>query len=164
MLTWFKSYKIDISQITMVMEHTGLYSFCLEKFLYQEGICFCKVNAVDIKLSQGVTRGKSDKMDALRIAIYGREKYDKLKAEKPISNALQELKMLNTSRSQLVRTRSCLKCAVKEFQNIGMSDRDMALQAELKVIKALDKEIKKLEDRIEVVIHRKKPWLRITDC
>lgn len=154
MFLWLKqSIKIQ-SETVVVMEHTGLYSYCFEKYLFEKGIQFSKVNPVDIKLSIGITRGKSDKVDAARIARYGAEKAERLKFETQISKALEDLRMLNTSRDNLVRTRASLKTSVEEFRNIGMSDRTPALRAQLKIIKSLDKEIKILNTQIQLTIQQ----------
>jgi transposase len=154
MIKWLRQFNIDPSEVILVMEHTGLYSYCFEKFLFEKGIQFSKVNPVDIKFSIGVTRGKSDKVDAARIAQYGAEKPERLKMKTQISKALECLKMLNTSRDKLVRTRAGLKTSVEEFRNIGMSDREPALRAQLKVINTLDKEIKNLENQIQLTIQQ----------
>lgn len=163
LLAWLKQSKLDLPQIILVMEHTGLYSFCFEKFLHQKGIRFSKVNAVDIKFSIGITRGKSDKVDAARIARYGAEKQERLKIQTQISKTLESLKMLSTSRDKLVRTRAGLKTSVEEFHNIGMSEREPALRAQLKVIKCLDKEISILEDQIKTTIRQEKELSRNYD-
>jgi len=154
MLLWLKQSINDLSTVTVVMEHTGLYSHCFEKFLFEKTIPFSKVNPVDIKFSIGVTRGKSDKVDAARIAKYGAEKHDRLQIQTQISKALEDLRMLSTSRDNLVRTRASLKTSVEEFRNIGMSDREPALRAQVKVIKSLDKEIKTLDDQIQLTIQQ----------
>lgn len=156
MLSWVKHSGLTLSQITFVMEHTGLYSFCFERFLFEKGIRFSKINPVDIKFSLGVSRGKSDKVDAARIARYGAEKPERLKLQTQISKALESLKMLNTSRDKLVRTRAGLKTSVEEFHNIGMSDREPALRAQIKIIKSLDKEIKGLDDQIQSTIRQER--------
>lgn len=149
LLKWFKQQKISKSQSVIVMEHTGLYSLWLEEFLHQQGIAFCKVNALEIKRSIGITRGKSDKIDAARIAAYAFSKKDTLRPEAEPSKALQRLKMLITSRELLVKQRASLKCAIKEFRNIGISEKDLVLQSQLKVIKTLDEQINKLEKEID---------------
>jgi transposase len=154
MLKWLKQSNKYLSNIILVMEHTGLYSYCFEKFLFEKGINFSKVNPVDIKYSIGVTRGKSDKVDATRIAKYAAEKQDRLQIQTPTSKGLEELKMLNTSRDKLVRTRASLKTSIEEFRNIGMSDREPALRAQLKIIKSLDKEIKLLDNQIQSTIQQ----------
>lgn len=152
MMIWLKRQRIDITQITIVMEHTGLYSYCFETYLHKTGIRFCKVNALDIKYSIGLTRGKSDKMDAMRIATFGFEKHSKLKPETQLSKTLQQLKLLNTSREQLVRTRAGLKASIEEFRNIGMSEKDLALNAQMQIIKTLDRQISRLEQKIKTTI------------
>ena len=156
MMTWFRRTTKDLSGIIVVMEHTGLYSFCFEKFLFEKGIRFSKVNPIDIKFTIGFTRGKSDKIDAARIARYGAEKQGSLPIQTPTSKALEGLKMLSTSREKLVRTRASLKTSVEEFRNIGMSDREPPIKAQLKVIKSLDKEIKILDDQIQSTIQKEK--------
>jgi len=163
MIKWLRKSVTVLSDIILVMEHTGLYSYCFEKFLFEKGIPFSKVTAADIKFSSGVTRGKSDKVDAARIAKYGAEKSDRLKIQTQMSQALEALKMLNTSRDHLVRTRAGLKTSAEEFRNMGMSDREPALRAQLKVIKSLDKEIKLLDCQIQLTINEENE-LKKTYC
>ena len=97
-LAWFKANRIPPAQAIVVMEHTGLYSYSFEKFLFEKGIQFFKVSSLDIKLSIGVTRGKSDRIDAARIARYGAENATRLTPATPMSKALESLKLLNSSR------------------------------------------------------------------
>ncbi len=78
LLQWLQHQKINASETMIVMEHTGLYSYCFESFLHEHQIAFSKVNALAIKRSIGLVRGKTDKIDAARIAAYGFEKKDKL--------------------------------------------------------------------------------------
>ena len=74
LMQWLRQQKINPFEIMIVMEHTGLYSYCFESFLHKHQIAFCKVNALAIKRSIGLVRGKTDKLDAARIAGYGHEK------------------------------------------------------------------------------------------
>lgn len=152
MVAWLKASKIKSSNLLLLMEHTGLYSYCFEAFLHKKKIPFSKGNPIDIKLSAGITRGKSDKVDARRIAQYGAEKQTKLIIQKESSKTLQQLQILNTSRLKLVRTRAGLKTSVEEFRNIGLRDSSPALRAQLKVISLLDKQIKALDKEIQATI------------
>src|SRR6476469_6390279 len=63
MMRWLKAQNINASEVMIVMEHTGLYSYCFENFLHDHHIAFCKVNAYAVKRSIGLARGKSDKID-----------------------------------------------------------------------------------------------------
>lgn len=151
-LHWLSQQQINTSAIMIVMEHTGLYSYCFEKFLHQYQIAFCKVNALDLKRSMGLVRGKTDKLDAARIAAYGYEKKDKLLIDVPASDALKRLQMLHSTRERLVRHKASLTCAIKEYRHIGISEKDVLMQTQLQLLKNFDTQIKKLMIEIETII------------
>lgn len=157
LLQWLQQHKINPSETMIVMEHTGLYSFCFESFLHQHQIAFCKVNALAIKRSIGLVRGKTDKLDAARIAAYGYEKKDKLAIDVPASDALKRLQMLHSTRDRLVKQKASLICAIKEYKHIGISKKDIIIQAQLQLIKNFDKQIEKLMTEIESVINEQEP-------
>jgi transposase len=154
LMQWFKQQKINASKTMIVMEHTGLYSYCFEKFLHQHQIPFCKVNALTIKRSMGLVRGKTDKLDAARIAAYGYEKKDKLTIDVPASDSLRRLQMLHSTRERLVRHRASLICSIKEYKCIGIPDKDVIMQTQLQLIKNFDKQIVKLMTEIETIIEK----------
>jgi len=156
LMQWFKQQKLNASETMIVMEHTGLYSYCFEKFLHQHQIPFCKVNALTIKRSMGLVRGKTDKLDAARIAAYGYEKKDKLTIDVPASDSLRRLQMLHSTRERLVRHRASLICSIKEYKCIGISDKDVIMQTQLQLIKNFDKQIEKLMIEIETIIENQK--------
>ena len=157
LLHWLKQQKINPSETMIVMEHTGLYSYCFEKFLHQQQIAFCKVNALAIKRSMGLVRGKTDKLDAARIAAYGYEKKDKLAVDVPASDALKRLQMLHSTRDRLVKQRASLTCAIKEYRHIGIPEKDIIMLTQLQLIKNFDKQIEKLMTEIETIINEQEP-------
>jgi transposase len=155
MLKWFKQEQINPFETMMVMEHTGLYSYRLEEFLHQHQIAFTKVNALAVKRSMGLVRGKTDKVDAARIAAYGFEKREKLSADAPVGSELKRLQMLNSTRERLVKQRAALTCAIKEYRHIGISDKDLIMKTQLQLITNFDKQIEKLQMEIEKIIETK---------
>ncbi len=157
LMQWMRQQKINPSATMIVMEHTGLYSFCFESFLHKHQIAFCKVNALAIKRSMGLVRGKTDKLDAARIAAYGYEKKDKLAIDVPTSDALKRLQMLHSTRDRLVKQRAALTCAVKEYRHIGICEKDIIMQTQLRLIKNFDKQIEKLMAEIESIINEQEP-------
>ena len=152
LLKWIQQHQINASELMIVMEHTGLYSFCFEKFLQQHQISFTKVNALAIKRSIGLVRGKSDKIDARRIAEYGYEKRSKLIAEVPTSSELQRLRLLHSTRERLVKQRASLLNVLKEYSNIGLSKRDSIMRSQIRIIQSLEKEISKMEVEMNDII------------
>lgn len=157
LLRWMRQQKINASKTMIVMEHTGLYSYCFEKFLHQHQMAFCKVNALVIKRSIGILRGKTDKLDAARIAAFGYEKKDKLAIDVPASDALKRLQMLHSIRDRLVKQRASLTCAIKEYRHIGIPEKDIIIQTQLQLIKSFDKQIEKLMTDIETIINKQEP-------
>lgn len=151
-LDWVKVNHVPLDQAMVVMEHTGLYSYNFEKLLFQKGIQFSKVSSLDIKLSIGITRGKSDKIDAARIARYGSENTLRLSIATPMSKALERLKLLNSSRDNLVRVRVGLLNSTEELRNLGMKEDEIALGAQMKVLKHLNEQILLLDQEMESII------------
>jgi transposase len=153
LIRWLNEHSIDPSEVLIVMEHTGLYSYQLEQFLHKNGISFTKVSALAIKRSLGLVRGKSDKIDARRIARYAFEKQDWLKADPPVSENLTMLQRLHATRERLVKTRASYLTAVNEEREAyKLSQTDIVIAAQLKVIKSLDQQIQKLEDEIQTIV------------
>ena len=151
MLKWYRQQNINCADVMIVMEHTGLYSHLMEKFLYKHGISFTKVPALAIKRSLGLARGKNDKIDARRIARYGFEKRDMLVSTPTPNEAIERLRMLHSTRDHLVKDRASLKCAVKEYQNV-INQSDIIIQSHLSLIKNFTEQIKKIEAEIAQVI------------
>jgi transposase len=152
MVKWLVYQSIQLHDVIIVMEHTGLYSYCFEDFLHVNHVKFTKVTALEIKLSMGVVRGKSDKIDAKKIAHFGSEKKTKLTHSPPVEKDLKRLQMLMSGKNLLVKQRASLLCSIKEYQNIGISDKDLILKTQLAVIKELTKQIDLLEADIKLII------------
>jgi transposase len=156
-LKWLRQQKINPSETMIVMEHTGLYSYCFERFLHEHKIAFCKVNALVIRRSAGLIRGKTDRIDAARIADYGYQKKDTLVTDVPVSDALKRLQMLHSTRERLVRHRTALIRAIKEYRHIGIPQKDIIMVTQSQLIKNFDTQIEKLMTKIETIIEGQEP-------
>jgi transposase len=150
MMKWFKEQNINSSEVIIVMEHTGLYSFCFENFLHDHHIAFSKVAALQVKHSIGLVRGKSDKIDAKRLAIYGSK--EKLTIEPEISKELQRLQLLQSTRERLVRHRAALINSLKIYQSIGLTAHDTIMLSQTRLVKSFAKEIERLQIEMDQII------------
>ncbi|MBI5856044.1 MAG: IS110 family transposase [Sphingobacteriales bacterium] len=150
LLKWLKQKceGISIEDWRACMENTGMYSLELNCFLQEKGIWQSLENALQIKRSMGVVRGKTDKADCQVIARYAYRFFDKLKQYVLPSVTLLRLKALFSQRERLVSMHSQLlvgnqsmkgypKELVKDIQkqNEGLL-KSLALQ-----IKVADKSI-----------------------
>ena len=151
LLTSIGQQQINHHDLIIVMEHTGLYSFCFENFLRNHEINFCKKSALEIKRSIGLARGKSDKIDARRIALYGVQRCGQLIAEPATSKELERLQVLYSTRARFVKQKAGLITAVNEYLNIGLHKSDPVIMAQQRLIKQFEKEIAKLEMQIDAI-------------
>ena len=122
MLKWISEQtKVPRSQWLFCGEHTGLYSLTLASFLNRKKVDLWLTSALEIKQSQGVCRGKSDQLDARRIAMYAYRFQDKAKLYHIDSEALSGLKDLMAYRNRLIEVKKSLETASKELHRVKQS-------------------------------------------
>jgi transposase len=136
-------------KVMVVMEHTGLYSLQFETFLRNAGVDYCKLPALEIKRSLGMTRGKNDRIDAKRIAGYGWLRKDILIADPLIEKSIDELKHLLKLRLKLVRDRAGYTNRIKEMK---AADCLVALDQQQRIVAFLTQEILIAESAIKAHI------------
>lgn len=137
----------------IVMEHTGRYSLRFESFLSKQAIDFCKISALEIKRSLGVTRGKSDRVDAERIAQYGWLRRESLVADLPLPQNIVQLQELLNMRSKLVRDRSGYISRLKELRCSGcLNESDDLSKIHKQIISSFTKSISQLEEKIKLLV------------
>ena len=151
LLTWLKHNceDVPISDWKVCMENTGIYSLGLNCFLHDKGIWQTLENALQIKRSMGVLRGKNDKADSKIIALYAFRFADKLKPYVLPSATLLRLRALFAQRERLVDMHRQLQLANKSLMALDkqlvadIQKQNDKLQSTLsKQIKALDTSLK----------------------
>lgn len=151
---WLTQLNLCAGEALFCMEATGLYCFVLTRFLASHGIDIWIEHAAQIKKASALSRGKSDKVDSRRIALYASKNLDRLRLWKPTSATLEKIKHLAALRERLVETKKSLTTPLKELEQSG--DRAMAkllsksMQASLA---ALDKDLTKVESRIIAIVN-----------
>ena len=88
LITWLSKQRINLDQSLFCFEHTGWYCLMLSYFLFENNHRYCCVNAIEIKRSMGLKRGKSDKADAWEIANYAWLRRDDLTPSTPPAKKL----------------------------------------------------------------------------
>jgi transposase len=148
-----KNFQLDVSNALFCMEHTGMYSKILLKVLQQHHSTTWIESALQIKKSLGIQRGKSDQVDAKRIAEYAFRYQDKLTPWQPPAVSIQKLRELLVVRERLVKSRKSL------MVTLGDSKRFMERElykihhkASQGPIKALKKSIQQVEYQIREVL------------
>lgn len=144
--------KVPLSSLVFCMEHTGIYNNHLLHFLSAKKANICVEASAHIKLSSGLQRGKSDKVDALRIAQYAYRNKEELKLWTPKREVIQQLKYYATLRNRLINAKKKLTVAFKETAYF-----DKAASQKMKTlckssVQALDSDIAKTENAINEII------------
>ena len=160
----FKSSKFSRDEILFVFEHTGLYSFELSVYLSKKNIPFVLVPGLEIKRSLGITRGKDDKVDATKIALYAYRLRNEIKpTELPLEN-IMALKCLLSLRERLVKQRAGYKSSLKEQERVLVKNENKILfDLQEKTISFLSKQIDKVEKEMNDIIKKNAQLCQIYD-
>jgi transposase len=154
--SWYRELKKMIgkgTKVVVIMEHTGSYSRRFERFLISKSIDYCKIPALQIKRSMGMTRGKNDKIDSLRIAEYGWLRKEQLKSDELENESIQKLKDLLSLRSKIVRDRSGYQCRLKEIKTANDYRKlDPMIRTHERIMATLTAELKLVEKQIRDLI------------
>jgi transposase len=151
---WLKSTGVSLDEYTLlVIENTGVYHRLLWNFCSKYNLPLHIGNAAHIKWSLGITRGKSDVIDFVRLCQYCYKQSDELKATAALNPVFMKLKDLMTSRNRLVTQLHSTKNYIKELQ----CSNDRVLQSTLEkahksAIEGIKKSISQIEYLIEQII------------
>ena len=131
-----------LSKALFCMEHTGIYNNHSLTCLYKKKAQVCLEAATQIRSCMGNIRGKNDKIDAIRIAVYAYERHHKLRLWQPKREVVSQLAHLAATRSRLISVKKQLKVPLGEQAcfNTGKISRQ-SLQICSHTLKALDQDI-----------------------
>lgn len=157
-----KTLSIELKTVIFCQEHTGVYGLKLMRVLYARNLKVSVEGAANIKLSLGLQRGKTDKVDAARIAEYAMRYTDRLKLWKPKREVLDRLSQLLNTRNGLLAVRTNLMNQLseeKEFKGQVM----YAIMKKLfrPTLTATEKSIKLAEKQIQDLIQSDENLFRL---
>ena len=151
---WFKELTLEFNKVLFCMEATGLYCFTLTHFLASHSIDTWIEHAAQIKKSTGLARGKNDKVDSHRIAVYATKNLDRIRLWEPVNATLEKIRHLASLRDRLVETKKRLATPIKEFEDVGNLAMAKLLTKTIKSsLNAIDKDLKNVESKIIDIIN-----------
>jgi transposase len=103
------------------MEFTGLYNHHLLEVLHDLNACVWLIPGLQISEGSisGLKRGKSDKQDAVRIAVYAAKNPEQVRLWKKPRKVLEELQTLLMVREKLQRTKHQYETTLKEYKSFS---------------------------------------------
>lgn len=95
----------------VIMEYTGVYFEPIDTALYDAGLCVCVVHAQLIHNygNNTIRKVKTDKADAIKIANYALDNWDKLKPYTPIDEIRRQLKAYSRQYRKFNKLKTMLK-------------------------------------------------------
>ena len=135
--------KAHVSDFLFCGENTGCYSMEVSDYLFSKKYVMWLENPLQIKLSSGIRREKTDKVDARMIAEYAFRHQDKLKPYNPQTESIQELRLW-------LKTHDALKESRKSLINLSRSMKHVPRTLQMSIdelteqLKQTDKKIKEL--------------------
>jgi transposase len=105
---------VGIGRVLLCAEHTGMYGYNLRSAAADLSIPLWVEHPAQINASLALKRGKSDPLDAERIARYAFRNRDKARLVKPAGQPLQKLKYLQSERTLLVADRAKYKGQLRD--------------------------------------------------
>jgi transposase len=138
-----------IEDTLFCVEQTGIYNNHLTSTLHALNAKIWVEKAIQIKRSTGLHRGKSDKVDARRIAFYAFRNTDLAKIWTAPRPVIQKLKRLTSLRDRLLKMVAQLNKPIQESQTFDSKDVFDTVKSMCKSsIKAIKSDIKKTEQLI----------------
>ena len=137
-----------------ILEYTGMYSHQIEEYFNANKIPYVMIPGLAVKKSLGITRGKDDKIDAAKLALYGHRLRDELQPTKKTDPVIQSLKRLTTLRERMVKQRAGFIASLKESKRVYLrKDNEIYFSSQEKIIRSLSKQIKEIENQISILIN-----------
>lgn len=148
LMQWMKEHKIVRKGALVCMEFTGKYSYDFAQLLDKKGVDFAMIPAMKIKGLYMGARGKSDKVDAIRIATYAYRFREEIAPTNLKDDNIMRLKDLMNDRKLAVKHAAAYKAVMTEYKNKKSSSRYRRASAMVneykRQISSIEKEIKEL--------------------
>lgn len=150
---WLKEEGSTFENTLVCLEHTGMYGKLIIKSLMIEKFSLWVEMSLKIIRSIGVQRGKTDKVDAQRIAFYAMKNVE----EAVIFNAprmeINKMRNLLSLREKLVATKASLLRNVKELKAFDLEVARLSEKLQKSTIKGIDLDLKNIEKQLDKTIN-----------
>ena len=147
---WVKT--TDLSNALVCMEKTGMYINFLVEGLLKQKVSAWVQNALHIKRSLGIVKGKNDKIDAQRIAKYAYRCEDEYRLFVPMPEKLSTLNVLYNERKRIKEMLAQLEVPLNETETFEIKTHQILEIIHTETIKTLKKSLKFTESEISQII------------
>lgn len=144
-----KRLTIPKESILFAFEHTGLYSHGLSAYLSSRQLKFILIPALELRRSMGIVRGKEDRVDAAKIALYAYRRKDEITPYQMPAQILCQLRHLLSLRDRIVIQRAGYEASLKESKCFLTKTKDpLYFQTQERIIRYLNNQIDKIDSEL----------------
>ena len=151
-----KQLKTEVGEVLICAENTGIYGNPLVQVTTLLQFSLWLENGRTIKRCTGLSRGKSDPLDALRIALYALRYVDKVRLWSACDKSVQELKYLCGIREDLMIAMNRITVPTKEAERFDSALAELRKTYTLNAIQALKQQLKEVEKQIDCLLEKEK--------
>ncbi|MBK6527216.1 MAG: IS110 family transposase [Crocinitomicaceae bacterium] len=151
-----KVIKNQRKNIIVGFENTGIYGALVASVLNELCIDYSQLPSLEISKSKGISRGKSDKIDALQIAQYLLSHRFKIKLSTIAENHITEMRLLYTHREKIIKSISQYQ---REFENKNFLPKEIQkdlIKSTNSILKNLNNNLEKIEKKLSDLIKENK--------
>jgi transposase len=149
-----KEFDYTVKDTLFSMEYTGLYNHHLLEVLHDLHAAVWLIPGLQISegSTSGLKRGKSDKQDAVRIAVYATKNLEQVRVWKKPRRVLDQLQALLMVREKLQKTQHQYETTLKEHGSFSSAEvyrvvkscSEQMLKTTVKEMTRVEKDIKEL--------------------
>ena len=150
-----KEFGYTLQDTLFSMEFTGLYNHHVLEVLHDLNASVWLIPGLQISegSTNGLRRGKSDKQDAVRIAIYATKNLEQVRLWKRPRKVLEQLQTVLMVREKLQRTKHQYETTLKEYKSFSNGEQYCIIKSCAEtILKTTGKELLKIEKQIEQLI------------
>jgi transposase len=145
--------KYTTENVIIAMENTGRYNWNLFEALETFNFKVYVISPLHLKKSIGLSRGKNDKVDSLRICSFIEKNYQEIPQWKACPEAIKKIKILLTERASRIKMKKQLTVQQQDYKlMIGLGLKNQLLKLNLKLVKDIEAQIRIIEQDIERII------------
>lgn len=148
-----KENRVQLAETIFCMEFTGVYCRPLTSFFVEQECHVWLEMPVNIIKSLGLQRGKNDRVDARRIALYAFKNRDDVKLWKPQRDLILQLRDLLALRERLITSQKALTNPIDELIAMGAKSAAARVRKNCqKTLSSIEKEIEQIDKELDDTI------------
>jgi transposase len=158
---WLNEQGSTCENTLVCLEHTGMYGKLIIKYLMINNFSLWVEMSLKIIRSIGVQRGKNDKVDAERIALYAMKNAEDAVIFKAPRKEIDKIRNLLSLREKLTITKASLLRNVKELKLFDLKTAELSEKLQKNTLKGIDLDLKNIENQLDKIVNEDENLSRI---